>query len=79
MTAYKIKFVGPATLAIDVATALADADGVELISSATPSAVDEHTVDLNFSAEGTRDDVTAAVSSIGDTLPDGATIEVAAE
>ena len=79
MTVYKIKFVGPAAIAMDVATALADADGVELTSSTKPSAVDEHTVELNFSAEGTHDDVSGAVARLGDTLPEGVTIAIDAE
>jgi hypothetical protein len=76
VTVYKIRFEGPAALAVGVATALADADGVDLTSSSPPSAVGEHTVELKLSAEGPRDAVTAAVSSIRGGLPDGASIEI---
>ena len=77
MTVYKIRFKGPAALAIHIATELADADGVELTSSAQPAIVGENKVELNFSVEGAHDAVAAAVSSISDELPDGASIELA--
>lgn len=76
MTVYTIRFKGPAALAVGVATELADADGVDLTSSAQPSILDQHTVELIVSVEGTRDDVAAAVSNISDTLPHGASIEI---
>ncbi len=79
MTVYRIRFEGPAALAVRVATALADADGVELTSSKRPSILDENTVELDVSVDGTRDAVAAAVSSIRDELPDGASIEIADE
>jgi hypothetical protein len=76
VTAFRIRFEGPAALAVRVATALADADGVELTSSAKPSVVDEGSVGLDLSVEGTRDVVVAAVSDIADGLPAGASIEL---
>jgi hypothetical protein len=76
VTVYRIRFEGPAALAVGVATALADADGVELTSSAKPSILDEHTVELNVSVEGARHAVVVAVSSISDELPGGASIEI---
>lgn len=79
MTVHRIRFAGPAALAVGVATALADADGVELTSSKPPSILDEKTVELNVSVEGTRAAVAVAVASIGDRLPDGASIEIADE
>ncbi len=79
MTVYRIRFEGPAALAITVATALADADGVELTSSKQPSILDETKVELNVSVEGNRDAVAVAVSTIRDDLPDGASIEIADE
>ena len=79
VTVYRIRFEGPAALAVRVATALADADGVELTSSKRPSILDENTVELDVSVDGTRDAVAAAVSSIRDELPDGASIEIADE
>ena len=77
MTVYKIRFEGPAALAIHVATELADADGVELTSSARPAILGENTVELNFSVEGALDAVAAAVSTISEELPEGASIELA--
>ena len=79
MTVYKIRFEGPAALAVHVATELADADGVELTSSAQPAILGENTVELNFSVEGAHDAIAGAVSSIRNELPDGASIELADE
>src|SRR4051812_7647293 len=76
MTVYRIRIEGPAAIAVRVATELADAPGVELISSERPSIVDENTAKLDVSVEGTREDVEAAVSKIGDGLPDGASIDL---
>ena len=77
VTVYRVVFEGPATLAVGVATALADADGVELISSDPLSVVDVDTVRLGLAVEGARESVTDAVASIRDDMPTGATIEVA--
>ena len=76
MTVYRIRFEGPAALVVGVATALADADGVDLTSSAQPSRLDEHRVELNVSVEGAPDAVASVVSSISSGLPSGASIEV---
>jgi hypothetical protein len=77
VTVYKIRFEGPAALAVGVATALADADGVDLTSSSQPSAIDANTVQLTFAVDGAHDDVAGAVSAISDDLPRGASIEIA--
>jgi len=76
VTIYRIRFEGPAALAVGVATALADADGVDLTSSEQPSILDAGKVRLNVSAEGSEADIAAAVASIGASLPDGASIKV---
>ena len=76
MTIFRIRFEGPAALAVQVATALADADGVELTSSQQPSIVDEHTVALDVSVDGTRAAIALAVSTISDGLPAGASIDL---
>ncbi|MEO8267160.1 MAG: hypothetical protein ABI706_16770 [Ilumatobacteraceae bacterium] len=76
MTVYRIRFTGPAALVVRLATDLADADGVELTSSEQPSIVDENSVELGVSVQGTHDDVTRAVSSIRDELPKGASVEI---
>jgi hypothetical protein len=77
VTVYRIRFEGPAALAMGVATALADADGVDLTSSKQPSILDKNTVELSVSVEGDRDAVARAVATIRDELPDGASIEIA--
>ena len=77
VTVYRVVFEGPASLAIGVATALADADGVELISSDPLSVVDVDTVRLGLAVEGASEFVTDAIASIRDGLPTGATIETA--
>ena len=75
MTVYKIRFEGPAALAVGVATALADTDGVDLTSSSQPSLL-ANSVELNLTAEGPREAVAGAVASIRDGLPDGASIVI---
>jgi hypothetical protein len=79
VTEYRIRFEGPAALVVRVATALADADGIDLTSSGQPSIIDENSVALDLSVEGTRAAVSAAVADIDDGLPDGASIELADE
>ena len=76
MTVYKNRFEGPAAIAEGVATALADADGVDLTSSSQPSILDANTVELHLTAEGPRESVAGAVARIRDGLPDGASIEI---
>jgi hypothetical protein len=77
VTVYRIRFQGPAKLAVGVATALADADGVELISSEPPSILDQNTVELDVAVEGAFDAVADAVASIRDGMPKGASIGIA--
>jgi hypothetical protein len=79
VTIYRIRFEGPAALAVRVATALADADGVDLTHSGQPKILDENTVELDLSVQGTGDAVAVAVSSISDELPDGASLAIAGE
>ena len=79
MTAYRVRFEGPAALAVGVATALADADGVELISSEPLSNRGANTVQLDVAVEGAGDDVAGAVASIRDGLPVGASLEIVAD
>ena len=76
MTAYRVRFEGPAALAVGVATALADADGVELISSEPLSNRGANSVRLDVAVEGAGDDVAAAIASIRDGLPTGASLEI---
>lgn len=76
VNAHRIRFEGPAALAVGVATALADADGVELTSSEPPSALDGGKVRLDVVVDGRDEDVVAAVSAIGGDLPAGASLEL---
>jgi hypothetical protein len=74
---FRVRFEGPASLALSVATALADADGVELISSDQPAALDDGMVALNVTVEGAFDAVADAVAGIRDEIPSGASLEIA--
>ena len=76
VTVFRISYRGPAALAVPVATALADAEGVELISSERPSILDGDTVALDVSVEGALDAVADAVANIRDDMPDGASIRL---
>jgi hypothetical protein len=76
VTVHRVRFEGPAPLAFRVATALADADGVELISSEPPVNRAENTVELGLTVEGALDAVATSVASIRGGLPNGASIEI---
>ncbi|HEX6660134.1 MAG TPA: hypothetical protein VF065_18715 [Ilumatobacter sp.] len=77
MPNFRVRFEGPASLALSVATALADAEGVELISSDQPAALDDGMVALNVTVEGAFDAVADAVAGIRDEIPSGASLEIA--
>lgn len=76
VTNYRVRFEGPAALTLHVATALADADGIELISSDQPVTLDGSTVALNVTVEGAFDAVADAVTRIRGEVPPGASIEI---
>ncbi|MET0143952.1 MAG: hypothetical protein ABW122_12650 [Ilumatobacteraceae bacterium] len=76
MSATRIRFVGPASLALGVATALADADGVELLSSEVPAPQGAGVVALDVTVDGSLREVAGAVDRIRDGLPPGARIDV---
>ncbi len=71
------EFPGTGRLTVRVATALADADGVELISSDQPVVLDESMVALIVTVEGAFDAVADAVAGIRGGMPTGASIEIA--
>jgi hypothetical protein len=75
VTTHKVTYEGPATLAVEVARALADADGIELTGATEPEQRGDVVV-LALTIEATADMVVAAVHGIGEGLPDGATITV---
>lgn len=74
MTAHRITYEGPVEFAMEAATALADAEGVELRSANRPEPFDGQPdrVRLALSVEGDPADVVAAVRAVGGGLPAGA-------
>jgi hypothetical protein len=76
VTNYPVRIEGPAELTLNIATALADADGVDLIASDQPVTVDEIRVALNVTVNGAFDDVADAVASIRGRMPTGVSIEI---
>ena len=76
MTTYQIRYEGPATVALRVATALADAEGVDLRASDAPRTLDAGTVQLAVTVDGGADDVLDAVGTVRGWLPVGASIEI---
>jgi len=76
MTTYRIRFEGPASLALGVATTLADAEGVELTSSEPPSPIADGAVGLDVTVEGASIAVGGVIDRIRDGLPPGSTIVV---
>jgi hypothetical protein len=78
MAAHQITYEGPSSLAVRAATMLADADGVELVSSQPPERRDKAAdkVVLAFTVEGRAKAVKAAVRIVGDSLPPTATMSI---
>ena len=76
MTSHRVRVEGPTAVTLSVATALADADGVELTSSDQPVTRNESMVALDVTVEGAFEAVADAVASIRDSLPTGASIEI---
>jgi hypothetical protein len=79
MPAYRITYEGPPSMAVQAATLLADADGVELKASQPPERRGgSDQVILALTVEGEADAVTAAVQDVASLLSPHATIEMAA-
>ncbi len=77
VTSQQVLYEGPSSLAVGVATLLADAEGNALTSAERETAEGSaETVRLVLTVEGTRDAVMAAVASIAAQLPAGARITV---
>jgi hypothetical protein len=74
VTNYRVRLEGPAELVLRLATALADADGVELRSSEKPVNLDDGMVALEVTVQGEFDAVADAVAGIRGGLPSGASI-----
>jgi len=78
VSAHKITYVGPSSLAVPTATMLADAAGVDLKSSARPAQGSNswEQVVLVLTVEGSDEAVQGAVANLRASLPAGARIDV---
>ncbi len=78
MTSHQVKYEGPSSLAMSVATLLADAEGIDLTSAERQEHPDGpvDAVRLALTVEGTTEAVMAAVGAIGVGLPAEARITV---
>ena len=78
MPIHHVTYEGPPSLAVPVATLLADAQGVDLTAAEKPEHLDGsvESVLLALTVEGATEAVTAAVSHISDGLPAEATITI---
>ena len=78
MTSHHVTYEGPSSLAVGVATLLADAEGIDLRSAEREEATDGsgETVRLVLTVEATTEAVMAAVGSIGAGLPAEARVTV---
>ena len=73
----RVTYTGPPALAMRVAEALADADGIELTSSEPPRRDEAgDAVVLALTVDGTPDAVAAAVEAVEELLPTGASLAV---
>ncbi len=79
MATYQVKYEGPLSLAVRVATLLADGEGVDLTSAEKPEHPEGSVemVRLTLTLEGTTEAVMAAVDSVEAGLPPDASITVA--
>lgn len=77
MSVFRIIYRGPASRAVEAATTLAAADGVELKSSERQARdEDANTAVLILTVEATREAIADAVTLVRDGLPAGATVEI---
>jgi hypothetical protein len=73
---HRIRFEGAAAAALTIATAIADADGVDLTSSEPPATLADGRVRLDLTVQGSSASITAAVDEIGSGLPAGSSLEL---
>ncbi len=80
MTSFQVTYRGPSTIAVRAAALLADAEGIELTSAARPDdpTVSGESVLLELTLMGTTEAVTAALDSVQNQLPPGATLTMEA-
>jgi hypothetical protein len=78
VSSHQVRYEGPSSLAVSVATLLADAEGIELRSAEKqePDGEPVEPVSLVLTVEGTTEAVTAAVGSIDLGLPPDARIRL---
>jgi hypothetical protein len=76
VTTHRIRFEGPSLLALQVATALADTDGIDLTASAPPTPLGEGRSALEVTLDGDPEVVAAAVAGLREDIGAEATLEV---
>ena len=78
MTTHRITYEGPPALAVQAATLLADAHGIELTSAGQPEPGDGQagTVVLALTVEGSPEAVANAVGRMQDALPAATSVRV---
>jgi hypothetical protein len=76
---HRIRVEGPAELTLRIVTALADADGIELVSSEPPSRLGPDMVGLDVAVEGELEAVTRAVDGLQAGLPASTSIALAGD
>lgn len=69
VSSHRIRFEGPAEIAVGVATTLADQPGVDLVGSEPLTFLDGQVVRLDITATGSDEDVAGAVERIAADLP----------
>ena len=81
VTTHRITYEGPRTLAVEAATLLADAQGIELTSAGQPQPGDgpAGTVRLALTVQGTPEAVADAVGRLRDSLARGVNVRVEAD
>jgi hypothetical protein len=73
---HRIRFEGASADALTVATAIADADGVDLTSSAPPTTLAGGKVRLDVRVRGSTESIAAALDEIGLSIPIDSSIEL---
>jgi hypothetical protein len=76
VTAYRVRLEAPTALALQMVTALADAEGVDLVSSGHPSRHGDELVELLVQVDATRAAVDTAIRDIQAGLAVGASISL---
>ena len=73
---HRIRFEGAAAVALTVATAIADADGVDLTSSEPPTAISDGKVRLDLSVRASDEAIAAALDEVRLRIPADSSIEL---